>query len=335
MVQPLHEGNTLVSNDGTLEMGFFSPGSSSNHYLGIWYKNISFKTAVWVANRSNPIKDNTTNLRINNEGILQLVNKNGTIFWSSNSTTTDNLLNPVAQLLDSGNLVIRDENDQDSENYVWQSFDYPCDTLLPGMKLGWDLKTGLEQRLTAWRNWDNPSPGNLSWGISLEGTRHGYMWSIGSHEWMDFSSHSPRERECDLYNQCGPNAICSVISGNETCRCLKGFKQKSLQDWSQGCSSWFDEKLRCNNSSNGGLTFYKVGGMKYPDTRSSWVNESMNLSECSDKCMENCSCMSYTNSDISEDGGGCLMWFGDLNDIKEFSDGGADLYIRTMIVKIS
>ncbi|MED6167528.1 hypothetical protein PIB30_003500 [Stylosanthes scabra] len=405
-VQPLHEGKTLVSNDGTFEMGFFSPGSSSNHYLGIWYKNISIRTVVWVANRSNPVKDNTTNLHINNQGILQIVNKNGTVFWSSNSTTEDNLLmNPVAQLLDSGNLVVRDENDQDSVNYVWQSFDYPCDTLLPGMKLGWDLKTGLQRRLTAWRNWDDPSPGNLSWGISLDGfpqgvflkgsreyyrvgpwigprfsgtpelktnqlfsykfvsdknevyfeyilknklillrlvmnetsgTRHGYMWSIGSHEWMDFSSHSPRDQDCDLYNHCGPNAICSVISGNETCKCLKGFKQKSSQDWSQGCSSLVDEKLRCNmdnktRTNNGGLTFYKVGGMKYPDTRSSWVNESMNLSECRDKCMENCSCMAYASSDISEGGSGCLMWFGDLNDIKEFSDGGADIYIRTMI----
>ncbi|XP_015936428.1 G-type lectin S-receptor-like serine/threonine-protein kinase At4g27290 [Arachis duranensis] len=411
MVQPLHEGNTLVSSNGTFEMGFFSPGSSSNHYLGIWYKILPLKTVVWVANRSNPVKDNTSILHINNEGILQLVNKDGTVFWSTNSTTKMNLSNPIAQLLDSGNLVIRDENDeQDSMNYVWQSFDYPCDTLLPGMKLGWDLKTGLERRLTAWKNWDDPSPGNLSWGISLEGfpqgifmkgskeyyrvgpwnglrfsgtpelmpnnlfsykfvsnenevyfvynkynlenksslllrlvmnetlgNRHGYMWNDGSSGWTEFSSHSPREA-CDLYNHCGPNAYCSIISGGSTCQCLKGFKQKSSQNWTEGCSSsLLDEQSRCNMDNKTGSQrddkngFSKVGGMKYPDTRRSWVNESMNLDECRDKCRENCSCMAYANSDIREGGSGCLMWFGVLDDIKEFSDGGADIYIRTII----
>lgn len=39
------------------ELGIFSPGSTKNHYLGIWYKKISVKTIVWVANRLNCIND--------------------------------------------------------------------------------------------------------------------------------------------------------------------------------------------------------------------------------------------------------------------------------------
>jgi hypothetical protein len=37
--------------------------------------------------------------------------------------------------------------------------------------------------------------------------------------------------------------------------------------------------------------------------------------------------MAYTNSDIKE-GRGCAIWLGDLLDIRQFSAGGQDLYIR-------
>ncbi|PON53010.1 Bulb-type lectin domain containing protein [Parasponia andersonii] len=47
----LREGTTLVSKQGTFELVFFSPGSSNNCYLGIWYENIPVRTIVWVANQ--------------------------------------------------------------------------------------------------------------------------------------------------------------------------------------------------------------------------------------------------------------------------------------------
>ena len=68
--QTVSEGRTLVSAGGSFELGFFSPGSSNNRYLGIWYKNIPVKTVVWVANRRNPIKDLSGVLMINNTGNL-------------------------------------------------------------------------------------------------------------------------------------------------------------------------------------------------------------------------------------------------------------------------
>lgn len=65
---------------------------------------------------------------------------------------------PEAQLLDSGNLVLKDQNNGTSrESYQWQSFDHPSDTLLPGMKLGWDLNSGQERYLTSWRTTKDPS----------------------------------------------------------------------------------------------------------------------------------------------------------------------------------
>ncbi|KAI5411134.1 G-type lectin S-receptor-like serine/threonine-protein kinase SD1-1 [Lathyrus oleraceus] len=166
--QSLDYGNTLVSKDGTFELGFFRPGSSINHYVGIWFKNIPNRRIVWVANRDNPIKDNNSNstmLIINKEGnLVLLANNNQTLVWSTNITTQSlsTTSSHVAQLLDNGNFVIQDKN-----NFLWQGFDFPCDTLLPEMKLGWDLKTGLNRRLTSWRNWDDPSSGDLTWDMVL------------------------------------------------------------------------------------------------------------------------------------------------------------------------
>ena len=134
--QTISEGRALASADGSFELGFFSPGSSTNRYLGIWYKNIPVITVIWVANRNNPIKDLSGVLKINTTGNLVLLSQNSSLVWSANSTKQ--ALNPTLQLLETGNLVLRDGYDGNSENYLWQRFDYPCDTLLPGMKLGWD-----------------------------------------------------------------------------------------------------------------------------------------------------------------------------------------------------
>ena len=45
-------------------------------------------------------------LHINDEGELVLVNQNGIVFWLANSTKK--VLNPIALLLDSRNLLLRD-----------------------------------------------------------------------------------------------------------------------------------------------------------------------------------------------------------------------------------
>ncbi|KAF9605151.1 hypothetical protein IFM89_014142 [Coptis chinensis] len=46
------------------------------------------------------------------------------------------------------------------------------------------------------------------------------------------------------------------------------------------------------------------------------------------KCLNNCSCMAYTNSNIRGDGSGCVMWFKDLIDMRQLTGVGQDLYIR-------
>ncbi|XP_061336676.1 G-type lectin S-receptor-like serine/threonine-protein kinase At4g27290 [Gastrolobium bilobum] len=396
--QSLPDGKTLVSNDGSFELGFFSPGSSTNRYVGIWYKNIPFRTVVWVANRDNPIKDNSSMLIISTEGNLVLLKQNNTVIWSTNATTKG--LGVTAQLLDSGNLVLTDDQkDNSPQNYLWQSFDYPCDTLLPGMKLGWDFKTGLNRRLSAWKNWDDPSFGDFTWGLVPTNNPEDVMWK-GSEEYsrsgpsdgIHFSG-SPslmfnsvvnytyvfnkdelyityslndksvisrivmnqttyaRERltwsnvtqtwrmsstiptdYCDNYNVCGAFGNC-VIGESPICRCINGFEPKSpnnwtQMDWTQGCAQ--NKTWSCRVKGRDG--FLKFSNMKGPDTKSSWVNESMTLDECKNKCWENCSCSAFANSDIRREGSGCAIWFGDLIDLRQMANGGQDLYIRSAVL---
>ncbi|XP_030932608.1 G-type lectin S-receptor-like serine/threonine-protein kinase At4g27290 isoform X2 [Quercus lobata] len=379
------KGTTLVSKDGGFVLGFFSPGNPNNRYLGIWYHNIPIRTVVWVANRRNPIDGSSGMLMVNNYGKLVLLNQNSTVAWSANSTKEAR--NPIVQLLDSGNLVLREENEENPENYLWQSFDYPSDTWLPGMKVGWDLRTGLERRLTAWKSPEDPSPGELSWGIELHdypeivmkkgsdkffrtGPWNGRVFSgvpelratpvydysfVSNKDEVYFTFHMintslisravmnqtqyeryiwvdrkwkqylylPKDN-CDNYNLCGPYGNC-IIGESPVCQCVKGFKPKSPDTWnpdkwSKGCIR--STQLSCQDKDK--IGFDKFFGYKLPDTTYSWVNLSMNLEECRVKCMNNCTCMAYSNTDIRDGGSGCAMWFGDLIDIRQIALTGQD-----------
>ncbi|MFS7980075.1 putative non-specific serine/threonine protein kinase [Helianthus anomalus] len=106
LIQPVKDGDILVSNGETFALGFFSPANSTNRYVGIWYNKISEQTIVWVANRDRPISNSTGILSVDHTGNLVLQEKDQSfVFWSTNvSGVVNNSF--TAQLLDSGNLVL-------------------------------------------------------------------------------------------------------------------------------------------------------------------------------------------------------------------------------------
>ncbi|KAF2285910.1 hypothetical protein GH714_008896 [Hevea brasiliensis] len=383
----MRDNETLISADGSFELGFFSPGNARSRYLGVWYKKVSSRTIVWVANKETPILTKSGALRLDNKGNLILRNGKDGVVWSSNNTSRTQQ-NPVAKLLDSGNLIVRDGKD----NMLWQSFDYPSDTMLPGMKLGRNLATGLNWFLTTWKNSNNPAPGEFSFWIDPRGfpqlvitSRTAIRFRLGSWNGLQFTG-TPQVRQnplynfqfvsnqheiyytyelqnnsvasrvvlnetgilqryvwidrtqiwnlfftvpidqCDSYAFCGANAICNIGS-YPVCACLEGFVPKSPSDWKQ--ADWLDgcvrrTKLDCHS----GDGFWKLTGLKLPDTSSSMVNESLSLKECKALCLRNCSCVACANSDARGVGSGCLLWFDKLTDIRHFVEGGQDLYIR-------
>ncbi|XP_022734147.1 G-type lectin S-receptor-like serine/threonine-protein kinase At4g27290 isoform X2 [Durio zibethinus] len=323
---------------------------------------------------------------MSSQGILLLSDNTNSIFWSSNTSRPPQ--NPVAQLLDSGNLVVRDGD----ENILWQSFDYPSDTLLPGMKLGKDFITGKETFLSSWKSADDPAQGEFSlridsrgfpqlvimkgtnfqfrcgpWNglrftgtpelkknniysfefifnekevyysyklykssvvsrliVNQSGPLQRFVWIDRTQTWLLFLS--MMMDNCDNYALCGAYGRCN-IQGSPVCECLKGFVPKfprdwSLLDWTDGCV----RRTPLNCGSRDG--FLKHSGVKLPDTSFSWFNGTISLDMCREMCLKNCSCTAYTNSDIRGEGSGCLLWFKDLMDVREFNEGGQELYVR-------
>jgi hypothetical protein len=164
------DGETLVSSDGTFTMGFFSPGASTKRYLGIWF-SVSTDAVVWVANRERPVNDKAGALVVSDTGSLLLLDGFRQIAWSSSNSTSTS---PVeAQLLNSGNLVVRNRG---SATILWQSFDYPSNAMLSGMKVGKDLWDGVEWFLTSWRSLDDPSPGAYRRLLDTSGLPDNVVW---------------------------------------------------------------------------------------------------------------------------------------------------------------
>ncbi|CAA2953979.1 G-type lectin S-receptor-like serine threonine-kinase SD2-2 [Olea europaea subsp. europaea] len=149
--QVIFSGNTpIFSENRTFQLGFFSPGQNVRWYLGIWYASIPTPTYVWVANREKPIKNlSPATAEISENGKLVIVDQDSrTILWE-----TSNLEKAVEfKLLEQGNLVLLN----DEGKIVWQSFDFPTDTWLPGMNLS------IQQCLTSWKSSSDPAPGRYS-----------------------------------------------------------------------------------------------------------------------------------------------------------------------------
>lgn len=116
------------------------------------------------------------------------------------------------------------------------------------------------------------------------------------------------------------------IENSPPCECLNKFRPNNAQawavgEWSQGCNR--STPLDCQN----GGAFLRLSRIKLPDTRASWFNQTLNLKECKLLCSTNCSCTAYARLNISKAGSGCLLWFGDLMDIRDTSPG-QEIYIR-------
>ncbi|KAM0936466.1 putative protein kinase RLK-Pelle-DLSV family [Dioscorea sansibarensis] len=178
--QPLRDGQTLISSDEVFELGFFSPGDSTNRYVGIWYHNFSINTVLWVANRETPVSDRSGVLSIAGDGNLVILageNKTSTPLWSSNVTSLSSNIS-TATLSYTGNFVLNN-----SGSTVWQSFDHPTDTYLPGMKVGLDLRTNENQLITSWKSKDDPAPGNFSLGMDPTGSTQIFIWEGTKKRW--------------------------------------------------------------------------------------------------------------------------------------------------------
>nr|GMD08428.1 G-type lectin S-receptor-like serine/threonine-protein kinase At4g27290 [Ipomoea batatas] len=142
-------------------------------FLGIWY-NTNNNTVIWVANRESPLpQDSEAVFTLGYDGNLQLLDGSGrNVIWSTNISGSGLARNSTAaQLQDTGDLVVKQ-----GESTVWESFDGDSDTLMPGMRLKVNKKTGKRNVIRCWSSSDDPRPGKFSWGVDPKGSPQMFIW---------------------------------------------------------------------------------------------------------------------------------------------------------------
>ncbi|CAL9013895.1 unnamed protein product [Prunus brigantina] len=106
---------TLISSLGTFALGFFSPENFTKYFLGICGDG--------------------------NVVVLDIMDRTRKVIWSSNISVAASAMKAITGvLMDNGNLELRL-----GEDTLWQSFDHPFDTFLPGMKLSLNIRTGQQR----------------------------------------------------------------------------------------------------------------------------------------------------------------------------------------------
>ncbi|KAB5533920.1 hypothetical protein DKX38_017006 [Salix brachista] len=164
--------------------------------------------------------------------------------------------------------------------------------------------------------------------LSSEGKFGKVLWDDSKGSWR-YEWQFPKD-ECDFYGKCGPFGSCDARD-SPICSCLKGFEPKNADEWNNGnwTSGCFRRReLQCERIQNGGQVgkedgFLKLERMKVPDF-SEWLS-SKSEQTCKNECLNiNCSCIAYSYYS----GFGCMLWRGNLTDLKKFHIEAADLYIR-------
>ncbi|KAJ7968428.1 S-locus lectin kinase family protein [Quillaja saponaria] len=226
--------------------------------------------------------------------------------WSSNSSQAAK--KPIAQLLDSRNFVLKD-GDGNSQDYLWLSFDYPFDTLLPGMKLGWNLRNGLNRHWTSWKSSVDRSSVDYTYSMDNRGIpqliiRKGTTKVFRSGPW--YGERLIRDPGLAENPVIKPNLVYNdadvyysyEINGNITSRFVvspTGYVRHIT--WSAQHSEW---------------------------------NPILNVVEDQCDVYDRMVFATYRMPKyiIRGSGSGCVKWFGDLIGKREVSAFGLDLYVR-------
>nr|GLL24034.1 G-type lectin S-receptor-like serine/threonine-protein kinase At1g11300 isoform X3 [Ipomoea trifida] len=160
----LEGSETILSNSQNFKMGFFRPENSTKYYIGIMF-NVPSMAVVWVANRDKGMDDSRGSMGISKDGNLVVLDGQNRVVWSTskyNISANSSPANTSAQLLDTGNLVLKDSS---SGRYLWESFGENSDTFLEKMKIGSGMSLDITNELRSWKSpWD-PSPGSFSYRL--------------------------------------------------------------------------------------------------------------------------------------------------------------------------
>ncbi|KAH9289598.1 hypothetical protein KI387_033715, partial [Taxus chinensis] len=171
-----------VSGNGQFAFGFYIIAPSV-YVLGVWFENIPRKTLAWTAmkDKSGITVGEGCTLQLSDTG-LYLYDAQRNLLWSA--APSENVA--AAALLDNGNFVLLNALFQP----IWQSFDYPTDTLLPGQTLKWEStmfsKASVTDFLAGRFQLSIQGDGNLVlYTVDWVGTSQGSYWNTGTYKFVD------------------------------------------------------------------------------------------------------------------------------------------------------
>ncbi|KAG0485225.1 hypothetical protein HPP92_009304 [Vanilla planifolia] len=141
-----------LSPSGRFALGFYPVEAA--FAVGVWF--VTNTTIIWTADRDDDLYPAGTQLILTDEG-LKISNPAGDRPICNISASAAKL--DSASMLDSGDFIIRDIN----KDVMWQTFDYPTDTLMAGQVLRTD------QRLVSSVSSDDHRSGRFEFVLEHDG----------------------------------------------------------------------------------------------------------------------------------------------------------------------
>ncbi|XP_020237913.1 receptor-like serine/threonine-protein kinase SD1-7 [Cajanus cajan] len=248
MGQSMGTSDTVLSRGGKFELRFFSRTreNSTMYYVGIiWKKKVPNDKIVWVANRDYALQSSSAVLTIQPDGNMVIID--GQMMYRVNKAS--NNFDTYAMLLDSGNLLLLNTSNQ---AILWQSFDNPTNTLLPGMNLGQDPLFGHSWSLISWKRADDPAPGAFSLEYDSTSDRASLIVNNGSNVlWIDDHSNDTINNVISRSDVVYNAGYFTWPVGNDSVLVLEVSGEINQEYWSEEETRWKSKqssKCGTNNS---------------------------------------------------------------------------------------
>lgn len=118
-----YSGAFLLSSNQTFKAAIYNPGNQQTTRFYLCVIHTASNKIIWSANRDAPIS-NSGKMYLTSEGI-SIVDDNGNLKWSTQKLQARVY---ALNLTEMGNLILLDQ----SNGSLWESFDHPTDTVVPG-----------------------------------------------------------------------------------------------------------------------------------------------------------------------------------------------------------